>query len=112
MISMKDGALRLALPTAEYTKMVHDVEQEVAFEEAICGQLPFSQRHSRIDTLLEFAVWKHICKLTVRRGLPQANMPQGITTQRSRRTMHRCLQEAGNITINPWNLRQLPNASH
>ncbi|KAE9378152.1 hypothetical protein N431DRAFT_461694 [Stipitochalara longipes BDJ] len=62
LISMKDGALRLAVPTAEYAKMVQDIEQEVAFEESLCGQMPYNQRHSRIETLLEFAVWKHIWK--------------------------------------------------
>ncbi|KAN0108516.1 hypothetical protein V8E51_008258 [Hyaloscypha variabilis] len=60
MISMKNGELRLAVPTTEYAKMVQNIEREVEFEEAMCGKMSYSQRHSRIETLLEFAVWKHV----------------------------------------------------
>jgi hypothetical protein len=63
MISMKNGELRLAVPTTEYAKMVQNIEREVEFEEAMCGKMSYSQRQSRIETLLEFAVWKHACKL-------------------------------------------------
>lgn len=62
MISMKDRGLKLAIPTEEYAKIVQEAELEVMFEEQMCGQMPYAQRHSRIETLIEFAVWKHICK--------------------------------------------------
>lgn len=62
MVSMRGGALRLAVPTTEYAKIIHEAEQETAFEESMCGAMPYSQRHARIEALVEFAVWKHICK--------------------------------------------------
>jgi hypothetical protein len=62
MISMRDGALRLAVPTAEYAKMLHQAEQELEYEESMCKPMPYSERHSRINALVELAMWKHICK--------------------------------------------------
>lgn len=62
MITLKDRGLKLAIPTEEYARIVQEAELEVMFEEQMCGNMPYVQRHSRIETLVEFAVLKHICK--------------------------------------------------
>jgi hypothetical protein len=99
MVSMRDGGLRLAVPTEEYAKMVHQAEQEVLFEEQMCGPMSYLQRHSRIEVLVEFAVWKHICKSTARSSIAQhANMLQGKIIPTNRQNTRPCSQEAGEIT--------------
>jgi hypothetical protein len=103
MVSMKDGGLRLAVPTEEYAKMVHQAEQEVLFEEQMCGPMSYIQRHSRIEVLVEFAVWRHICKPTARSSIAQhTNMLQGKTIHTNRQNTRPCSQEAGRIMGSRW----------